>query len=381
MGVGALICRYWPFYRDQTGPSGDHKLETLDGLRAYLALGVFFHHGVITYFWMVTGKWNYPPSTFYTLIGPSSVGVFFMITGFLFWTKAIRGSARMPAKKLWIGRVLRVGPMYLVVSFVVFFTIFAESRFRLWGTPRELAIGLLSPLTLGLVKWQSINGINPGLLNAEVNWTLQYEWLFYLALPVLAILAKPSRFPLLVVAAIAVFPMANEMRAYWCGLYFLFGMAAAHSLQSFGKIPNLSSRLASLASLGLLALIPIASAYGTLTEKAVILISLFFLFVCLVHGNTLFGIMTTRGAKLLGLISYSIYLIHGFVLYLGRYPFARWLDHEPPSPTTFWIFLAFCGLASILLSAITYRLVEHPFIGLSHRLGRRLPEVKPTVEG
>jgi peptidoglycan/LPS O-acetylase OafA/YrhL len=71
------------------GPHAE-RVTSLDGLRGFLAFGVFFHHAVITYFYLANGRWDTPPSRFYTLAGHIGVDMFFMITGYLFWSRLIR---------------------------------------------------------------------------------------------------------------------------------------------------------------------------------------------------------------------------------------------------------------------------------------------------
>ncbi|WP_419760663.1 acyltransferase family protein [Acidisoma sp.] len=60
------------------------RVQTIDGLRGFLAIGVFIHHSVIYHQYLLTGRWDVPPSVFYTNIGKAGVTVFFMITGYLF---------------------------------------------------------------------------------------------------------------------------------------------------------------------------------------------------------------------------------------------------------------------------------------------------------
>ncbi|HEX2532066.1 MAG TPA: hypothetical protein VHK70_11475, partial [Burkholderiaceae bacterium] len=49
--------------------SKQQKHQVIEGIRSFLALGVFFHHAVITYYSYVTGDWSLPPSRFYANIG------------------------------------------------------------------------------------------------------------------------------------------------------------------------------------------------------------------------------------------------------------------------------------------------------------------------
>jgi hypothetical protein len=48
------------------------RLGCVDELRGYLALGVFFHHFVITYYYKLTGRWVAPPSYFFQSFGVAS---------------------------------------------------------------------------------------------------------------------------------------------------------------------------------------------------------------------------------------------------------------------------------------------------------------------
>jgi peptidoglycan/LPS O-acetylase OafA/YrhL len=86
----------------------------IDGLRGWLALGVFFTHVALMYAYNVSGAWEAPASAFYRLTGEIAVSLFFMITGFLFWTRALRGGDAFDAAALYRSRLRRIVPMYLV---------------------------------------------------------------------------------------------------------------------------------------------------------------------------------------------------------------------------------------------------------------------------
>src|SRR4051794_29707847 len=70
-------------------PPSAGRYVSIDGLRGYLALAVLLHHACTWYFYARTGKWAPPPSNLYTHFGHSGVALFFMITGFLFFTKLL----------------------------------------------------------------------------------------------------------------------------------------------------------------------------------------------------------------------------------------------------------------------------------------------------
>lgn len=95
---------------DATPTGRVHQLETLDGLRGFLALAVFVHHATVTYGYVRTGVWQAPPSRFYTLIGQVGVSLFFMTTGYLFWTKLLEKKGKMNWPAVFVGRFFRIAP-------------------------------------------------------------------------------------------------------------------------------------------------------------------------------------------------------------------------------------------------------------------------------
>src|ERR1700676_3751492 len=70
-------------------PIAEGRFASIDGLRGYLALFVYLSHGCLWYFYLRNGRWDVPPSRLYTHMGSSSVAIFFMITGFLIFSKLI----------------------------------------------------------------------------------------------------------------------------------------------------------------------------------------------------------------------------------------------------------------------------------------------------
>ena len=110
-GVAKLIVKHSAFYQQIVQKADQAQYKTLDGLRGFLALGVFFHHAVVNYQYFQIGTWQVSPSNFYTFAGQGAVAFFFMITGFLFWSKIISGS-RFKLKDFYTKRALRVLPAY-----------------------------------------------------------------------------------------------------------------------------------------------------------------------------------------------------------------------------------------------------------------------------
>src|SRR5437588_408274 len=112
-----------------TPPSpGRNRVTALDGLRDFLALGVFFHHTAIYNRYLIDGEWALPPSQFYTLLGQVGVAVFFMITGYLFWSRMIAANGRPEWLSLYTGRVFRIGPLYLFAAVLVLSLVFIRTE-------------------------------------------------------------------------------------------------------------------------------------------------------------------------------------------------------------------------------------------------------------
>ena len=188
-----LLVAATPAFRLADAPPSDghQRLRSLDGLRGFLALAVVFHHGAIYHRHLVDGVWELPPSHFYTILGPIGVSLFFMVTGFLFWSRLLRQHGQPGWRRLYVDRVFRIGPLYLVAVAGLLVGVILESGLLLRASYGGLAHDIAPWLTLGLLDGPDIAGY-PGTrhLLAGVMWTLQCEWGFYFSLPVLLLLAR-----------------------------------------------------------------------------------------------------------------------------------------------------------------------------------------------
>lgn len=116
-------------------PSKAGRYLSIDGLRGYLAFFVFLHHSCVWYFYIRSAVWKAPPSNLYNNFGQSSVAFFFMITGFLFFTKIVNDRANgVDWVKLYISRVLRLFPLYFFAMILLFIVVAALSNVSL-NTP------------------------------------------------------------------------------------------------------------------------------------------------------------------------------------------------------------------------------------------------------
>ena len=108
--TAAFVARKSAFYRCLLRDTTQRELQ-LDGLRGFLALGVLVGHCDFAHEWLKTGNWT-SDSRLIVFFGQGAVFLFFMITGYLFWGKAIQGMGKVNPVTMWIGRLRQRGPEY-----------------------------------------------------------------------------------------------------------------------------------------------------------------------------------------------------------------------------------------------------------------------------
>ncbi len=348
-------------------PSTAVRVSTLDGLRGFLALAVFAYHLAMLPGFLATGAWSLPESRVMRALGPVGVSLFFMVTGFLFWTRLLRTRGHPGWRRLYIGRLFRIGPMYLVVVVAMLAVVFARSGFTLREPPLDVLSAVLQWLAIGLIDTQpDVNGQAARHVLAGVTWTLWYEWAFYALLPVVAVAAR-SRWHLGVVLVLLLLALAGkrlgQVDALGFAALFAIGMAVAsvrHLRPAWTWPPLAGSYVAALCLAAAFA--APGSGYGSGTA---LLLGVFFHAVC--AGATLFGLLATRAAQRLGAISYSLYLMQGLALT------AVWAI-EPvaafalTSTTAHWTVGVACTLLLVLAAAAGYASVERPGIALGRRV-------------
>jgi peptidoglycan/LPS O-acetylase OafA/YrhL len=223
--VAALVVRHSAFYAQLIDEEQRaSRFHAIDGLRGFLALGVFFHHAVIGWFFHLHGRWEEAPSNFYTFLGQGGVGLFFMITAFLFWRKGLAAGRRLDMLGLIESRILRLAPMYLASVACVWAVAAVLTGFHVqspWALPRQM----LEWLSFGMVHPGEFNGFAQAWhINANVQWSLAYEWLFYLFLPLGLMFARGWRFVFAAALAAAFIWKFSWRQVEW---NFLFGALAA----------------------------------------------------------------------------------------------------------------------------------------------------------
>ena len=348
----------------------------IEGLRGILAMNVFFHHGLITYYYFKTGMWGFVPSNFYGQLGPYSVTMFFFVTGFLFWTKSIHSPKGLSPRKFYVRRFRRLMPAYLGSLTVILLITAYETNFRLLVPIQRLCMEVTTWVLSGVpVNFTAINSFQSGQINAFVFQTLRIEWMFYLALPFLAWFATKTRVSYLFVLSLGLIVGSSLLGQVPWSLHlatdaiqtlalfilscFSVGIVAAHLKSDFKVLPLLRKPACTIAAaallLGVLFFVPPKEGF---LESA----CLAPIFVMIIFGNDFFGMLTSRPIVYLGTISYSVYLLHGIVLFVVTRSVNRYINLGTASPLVYWAVIAAAGVIVILLASLSYGLLERPFL-------------------
>jgi peptidoglycan/LPS O-acetylase OafA/YrhL len=377
----AWIQRTVPFFKralDQEQADKKHVMQ-LDGLRGLLALSVFFTHAEsFRRLWRV-GSWGLPDSGFYAQLAVAPVAMFFLITGYLFWTKA-QNTQHQNWRTFFVHRVRRLVPAYLFAVLFILLIVFRITHFQLRVPVLNIARSLVGYLSFGLLPTPAFNGFEgAGQICAYVFWSLRVEWMFYLAYPFMAFFARTKRSQLLLlIIAIALqfgLPIVRQHmtgtgKAGTLGLgtvlyfdffllsYFSVGMLAAY-LKKHHDLKLFDSTAASLVAIAVTAAVLFLTPPDAGLREGLLL---GVPFVAVIFGNSFFGLLRLRPLILLGQISYSTYLLHAIVLYVGSHLLPPSENLVTMSPLAFWLYTAVIGLFVVALSAFSYRYFEAPFM-------------------
>jgi peptidoglycan/LPS O-acetylase OafA/YrhL len=346
--------------------AGADRFASLDGLRGYLALLVFLQHASLWYFYVRTGRWQALPSQLYTHFGPSSVALFFMITGFLFYSKLINARHRaFDWERLYIARVLRLTPLYLFAIALMLSIVILMSAGALHNSLGKTAWDVFRWTTFTILGSPDINGLKiADVLVAGVVWTLPYEWLFYLALPLFALTVgiRPS-WPYLLLGLLAIAGAWVRHFEPIILLMFAGGIIAA-VLVRYRRFAEFAvsgtAAILAIVSLGTaIALFPLTYGFAPF-----VLLTMFFCIVA--AGNDLFGLLTRPAARKLGEMAYSIYMLHGLILYATFDLIVGATRSRALSPLGHWaIVIGVVIPALLLICHTTFRFIEYPPMWLS----------------
>jgi peptidoglycan/LPS O-acetylase OafA/YrhL len=329
------------------------RSSPIDALRGLLATAVVCHHFMVTYHWKVTGTWERPTSDLLNNMGAVPVSLFFMITGFLFFGKIYKKTPDF--NSILKSRIARIVPLYAFVFLTVILISLIETHFILTDG---------KTLTQDTLKWILFNGANfndfsdSRHITAGAQWTLKYEWLFYLSLPMIAALFNKKMYGRYLVASIIILiaglPTVDKKLALLFFIGFIPTFIQHHRPQWITAIKNKAFSVIALACLCIA--MNIHSGYSALQ---MLVLGVPFTIISL--GNDMFSTLRSHGLKALGEISYSIYLTHGILLFvlfsiLNVFPFEQY------STSTYILFFPLVLFLVSATSVLTFTTIERPFM-------------------
>lgn len=357
-----------------TPPDFSKRIPQLDGLRGVaIALVVVYHYAGFANLMGVPNWAN-------VLLAPTSLGwcgvdLFFVLSGFLIGGILIdaRGSSNYFRTFYW-RRVCRILPLYF--GFLVAISLIAHyGRVALWAAPWWTCLSFSQNV------WMAIHN-DFGLLGTNITWSLAIEEQFYLLLPSVIYLVKPSRLPWVLGAGIVLAPLirlslflANPKLATATYVLLpcrmdtlLLGVAAAYLVRQPGAWEFVRARrrhlwtaieiLTAGCALYLLLPLPMCAPMMVFVYDCLALLFSCVLVASLIDER-LTRILRAKWLMSLGGIAYGVYLIH--VLVFNRV-FVLTKSHNPLIVEVLSLVL------TILIAKISWRWFEKPFVRLGHRV-------------
>ena len=328
-------------------------------------------------------------------VGWIGVTIFFVLSGFLLTTHLLDALSREGNRALpryYVARVKRIVPAFwgqIAILFAIAYAV--EGAAPYWTRYIPLHLVMLHNTSV-----EASSAINP------VYWTLPIEFLFYVVLPLVAVrlvrwdpirtayrwkalvLIYAASVALSVAYRYAVFPVGGENPAWISNQLpgtidqFMIGTVLATGWRWWRAdhepgpgVARLSTALATVGFMGIIAMIyyldSIYDVFWSGKHPAVyVWYSVHAAFVgMLVLGVAMGGPLTrsvfaNRAALLVGTISYSLYLWH--------FPVILWV--EKIGKMGYATFFLVSIVACLAVSAISYLLLERPFLKMSRRSAR-----------
>jgi peptidoglycan/LPS O-acetylase OafA/YrhL len=351
---------------------GSGRYASIDGMRGFLAIGVFIHHSAVWHQYLQTGIWDAPKSNLYCQLGQTSVALFFMITSFLFVSKLLNAEKnKFSWKNFFISRIFRLSPMYYFSLMVIIIIVMFSSGWQMNSSPRDLLSSIMNWGFFTLLAAPAINGSDlTSLINARVVWSLPYEWLFYFCLPLISVLLfRKEKLPygFIVLGLIFTYIFYEFHGVIISCIYpFIGGIIAAMFVKLIPFKKKSNPFVQAMCSVIILSCLILLKQESPVQNTALLTIA----FTLVAYGNSLSGILKNSTLRLLGEISYSTYLLHGIVLFTVFYFGFGFERSRNLDPFEYCLLVAGCTPFIILLSFLGYKYIEKPFIMKGRALSR-----------
>ncbi|QYM94041.1 acyltransferase family protein [Dickeya zeae] len=340
----------------------NNRINNVDGLRYVLASIVSVSHFIYTYNYIKTSDWS--EGEYYMLgrIGAIAVSVFFLLSGYLFASKISSEDERW--YPFYFKRIFRIVPMTYVSSIIC--VIFA---YHYASDLKSIDFRLVLYWFDGgfFNERPQLFGGPTKVFNADVTWTLVYEWALYAALPLVWIINKSTGMKATRAIPIMVLFISFYGVSAWSyrlGVYISF-FAVGAIIKDIASL-NLIRKGAFLDVASLVFFVfSFVSAYYSdpLAYQCLVFYSLFFFTI--ISGSTWFGLLTTKGFVLLGNASYSMYLLHNFFWFIAIKLFGRY------DLKIGYVFYSLTFVLICAVSVMTYKFIETPMNKFAERFSNK----------
>lgn len=343
--------------------------HTFDSLRFLSFLLVFLYHSAI------------PENNFlhyFSKAGGIGVSFFFVLSGFLITyiliLEKINHQNKVPLKKFFIRRILRIWPLYYLMVLFAFCTPFIISMLKLPYSDEGYYPNWFFTLTFMENYVMMYKNMLPNVSPISVMWSLCVEEHFYVIWGLIFYFISLKNIPKLIITCIIIsFVFRTIYNSYGIACadiltnihYFAFGAIPAYIftfhkeiIRSIEKIPAVYKYIFAIAVLAFIALI---SNTNLIQDKKFIPIILGLLFSVLILSTlgekNVFKISDQSILAWLGKYTYGLYLIHIICIHF--------FNKIGTSLNLNWIIIILLSFgSSVILSYLSYHIFEKQFLKL-----------------
>lgn len=351
--------------------------KPLESLRGVAATLVVFSH--TTMYFYAAGQGAGSKASSY--LGQSGVIWFFMLTGYLFWNMVL--AERLNLNTFYEKRLRRLVPaMTGMVSAAILY------EWIVAGFPRPNQEQILAALRN--YAFYFAGGVHDvfvpeAVLRINNLWTLRWEWLFYIALPIVAALTRSWRglTCVLIVLSMGLTDVVTQWRRETDAALFLafyLGMSAASLDRSIRASLERWQSLVDYLAQPIVFVLALLLSLSTMTMPADLIRShnlqfvlscapVFFWFLMLSLSRKPDRVwLVNRFSLDMGRISYSVYLWHLLIAYVVHKLFQHGYLPGFNTRTMYLLMPVIVVAITMPLAVLSYRFLEHPF--MSARLKR-----------
>jgi peptidoglycan/LPS O-acetylase OafA/YrhL len=345
----------------------------LDGLRFFAFILVFIHHHSLFT--------KIPYFSFLQAYGWIGVDLFFVLSSFLFTkllTTEFSRTKRINFKKFYLRRIFRIWPIYFAFigfSLAWFFLHHEEMS-------KNITIRLIGLFTFSDNILAATKGLNPLPYTSHL-WTIAYEEQFYIFIPIIILILVRSSLRTKIISLISVFILFTSIR------HFLIMNKASYTAISVLPITHFESIILGIVvgfggfDFFLKRINPfILGVIGVLFFALVCLLStawnysnwlhVTYLSIGMFSSFTLFSVLNIDLLKklfsinlfvYLGKRSYGLYVYHLF----GNAIATILIKYIPSLPSNLLASFIYSLSFTILISIISYKIIEKPFLKLKKK--------------